>query len=335
MHWSGTVSIEGTRTIDSDLFLAAGTEVLLGPGACLVIRGRLLANAAESSPIRFRRADSEPWGAVVLQGPGSSGSRLQHCVFDGGSGSLDDDGLFEYSGMLSVHDAQRISLQECTFQNSTLFDDVVHAVYADIELSACHFHEAPSDGLDLDQCRATVLDCHFHDMGNDGLDLMTCDAIVRDCTFTGCGDKGISIGERSRVLVANSRFADCVFGIQSKDDSDAAALNCTLTGGTRALDTIVKNWRYGKGGRLIANRCKLLGATTAPRADDGSRLVLRDSTVDPTPAAAANLRLEGCDRGPESPAQLPRTELPFSIRGRQGLATSIWQQAPVLRRGAL
>ena len=331
-NWSGKVRIDGYRTVDSDLVLAPGTDVALGPGACLVLRGRVLAIGNEAEPVRFRRAEAAPWGAVVLQGSLTSGSRLQHCMFDGGSGAKSVEGLFEYCGMLSVHDSSRVSLEHCTFENSSVVDDVVHAVYAEIEFKDCYFASSPADGLDLDQCNATLQDCEFEDQGNDGLDLMTCNAIVRNCRFTRCGDKGISVGERSRILIAHSQFDDCVIGVQTKDDSDAAVLNCTIRGGTRALDAIVKNWRYGTGGRLTADRCVLLGASSAPMASPNSKLLLRDSTVEPPPQPSINLLLEPAGEGPD---QRPhRASLPFSIAGRHGLATSIWQSAPLHHRGA-
>ncbi|MEC7585063.1 MAG: CotH kinase family protein [Planctomycetota bacterium] len=328
-NWSGKVRIDGYHIVESDIVLAPGTEVTLGPGACLVFRGRVLAAGRETAPIRFQRAGAEPWGAVALQGTATSGSRLQHCMFDGGSGAKSEEGLFEYCGMFSIHDSSRVSLENCTFENSSIYDDVVHAVYSEVEFQDCYFAASPADGLDLDQCQATLENCRFEGQGNDGLDLMTCNAIVRNCSFTGCGDKGISVGERSRILVAESRFDDCVVGIQTKDDSDAAVLNCTIRGGTRALDAIVKNWRYGTGGRVTADRCVLVGATTPPMASAHSQMILRDSTVEPALQPAANILVAE----PE-PAGL-RSNLPFSISGRHGMATSIWQTAPPNRRGAL
>jgi hypothetical protein len=71
--WSGEVPIEGLVELDHDLILAPGTRVLLAPDASLVLRGRMVAQGTADQPLRFEPAGEAPWGAVALQGPGSSG----------------------------------------------------------------------------------------------------------------------------------------------------------------------------------------------------------------------------------------------------------------------
>jgi hypothetical protein len=333
--WSGVVRIDGVRTVAGDLHLPPGTDVRLAAGASLVVHGRLHAEGTAAAPIRFRRADAAAaWGTVALQGRRASGSRLRHCAFDGGSGLASRDGRFEYSGMLSIHDAGDVLVAACAFERSSAVDDVVHAVYADVEFHGCRFGASPSDALDLDLCQATVADCSFADTGNDGIDLMSCDAIVHRCTFTRCGDKGVSVGERTRALVVECRFEDCARGVQAKDDSDALVGNCTVTGGQQALDALRKNWRYGTGGRLEAQRCLLLGAAAAPAADVRSRLVLRDCALDPAPAPAANLLLEDCDACPVAGGAAAARPLSVAIRGRQARAQAIWARLSGDTRGA-
>ena len=74
-------------TIQSDVVIEAGTDVLLDEGAGVIFLGQLQAKGEPSKPIRFLPATSDqlPWGAIVLQGNGANNSLLQFCEFSGGA----------------------------------------------------------------------------------------------------------------------------------------------------------------------------------------------------------------------------------------------------------
>ena len=108
-----------------------------------------------------------------MLGRGTDGSRLKHCEISGGSGLKGD--LFEYTAMLSVHDAKDVEISDYVFRDSKLTDDMFHSVYADLRFERTTFRNAPSDAVDLDISTATIVDSVFVGSGNDGLDLMSAD----------------------------------------------------------------------------------------------------------------------------------------------------------------
>ena len=285
--WEGTVELRGITELERDLVIAPGTIVRLHPGASLVARGRILAEGTERRPIRFVPADpeaalgAEPWGAVALQGPGTRGSRFVSCEFSGGSGLKDP--LREYSAMFSVHDTADVRIEACTFADSFLVDDMVHAVYSEIEFVGCTFRRSLSDALDLDICEASLVGCLFERSGNDAIDLMTTRAVVWDTELRDNGDKGISTGEGSSLLATNNLFVGNAIGIQVKDSSQALVLNSTFEGNTLAVDAYKKNWRYGAGGDVLVANSRFAGNERGMTADKYSTVTLRHCFVDQPP----------------------------------------------------
>lgn len=270
--WRERVELSGVTVVDVPLVIEAGTVVALAPDASLVLRQRLIARGRAAAPIRFEPAGKRPWGVVALQGPGTSGSVLQHCEFREGSGYKTP--LFEYSAMLSIHDAQGVVLDHCRLRDSRVVDDMVHAVYSDLRVTDCEFVGAFADAVDLDISRAEFWRCLFQRSGNDGLDLMTSTVAVYDSTFRACGDKGISVGEGSRARAERCKMLGCVFGVQAKDDSEATLVQVEMVGNQCAVDAYKKNWRYGGGGRVVVQNSRFEQNGKVATADKDSEILL-------------------------------------------------------------
>ncbi|NBT28520.1 MAG: right-handed parallel beta-helix repeat-containing protein, partial [Gammaproteobacteria bacterium] len=227
--------------------------------------------------------NQEPWGAIVLQGSGSNGSVLEHCEIRDGSGSKSD--LFEYSGMLSIHDVQRVSISHCRLEDNHTVDDMVHAVYSEISFHDVHFKNALSDGLDLDISSAQISDSSFINSGNDGVDLMTTRAVITNSQFIRNGDKGISVGEGSQLHAANNLLANNTIGIQSKDGSRVFLSNETFRDNTIGLHAYKKNWQYGSGGKIFITKSAILNSKTTADAQKHSSIQVFDSFIEDTPKA--------------------------------------------------
>ena len=337
--WSGEVRVTGVLEIERDLVIEPGTDVLMDPGASLIVRGRLLARGEPDRPIRFRPYDerAEPWGAVVVQGRESEGSRLLHCSFALGSGLKDD--LREYSAMLSVHDTDAVLVESCSFRDSRVVDDMVHAVYAGVELVDCTFEGALSDAVDLDLCRAAVRNCVFRGSGNDALDLMGSKVVVVDCLMEENGDKGISVGERSTLLAINNRLVGNQIGVQAKDGSLAAIYNTDFEGNGLALDAYKKNWRYGDGGHLVVHKSRMESNGEGVRADKHSTVLVVDTFFDGAGEALPAGRgvvfhesVDALDR--ESARDEERPELLPEMAELLGLATAMKSRILPAVRGA-
>ena len=101
-------------------------------------RTRPRAGTAER-PISFAPFEEgqDPWGVIAIKGEGSDGSRFRHCYFREGSGWKQP--LAEYSAMFSIHGVQDVLVEDCTFEDSRVVDDMVHGVYSSVVFRRCVF----------------------------------------------------------------------------------------------------------------------------------------------------------------------------------------------------
>jgi len=275
--WAGDVTLTGHNTMHNPLIIKAGTTVRLAPGATLVLEDRLTAVGTSEAPIQFlpMQMDQAPWGAIVLQGRGADGTQLAHCKFTGGSGSKGD--LFEYSGMLSIHNVKDVHIRSCHFDNNSVVDDMLHTVYSEIRLEGVRFENAFSDAVDFDISNAEIVDSYFTGSGNDAVDLMTSEAVITGTVFKHNGDKGISVGENSRLIGANNRLVDNKIGIQSKDRSSVVLFNHSFVNNKTALHAYKKNWQYGGGGRIFIAKSAIVGGEVAVQAQKRSSIAMFDT----------------------------------------------------------
>ncbi len=277
--WSGEVKLEGLTVIDRPLIIKPGTRLLFAEQASLIIKNRVLALGSQAQPIQFIARDKEqqPWGVVAITGEAANESVLKHCYFSGGSGLQSD--LYEYTAMLSIHHAEHIQISDSVFADNYLVDDMLHIIYAQVDLQRTEFRNAFADALDIDISSVTVSDSVFIGSGNDAVDLMSTDISIVNSTFIGNGDKGISVGEGSHLLAVNNLFRDNVIGIQAKDRSIALMFNQSLLANQTALAAYKKNWRYGSGGLLILAKSVLEGNEVNLRVEKQSKAYLFDNVI--------------------------------------------------------
>ena len=338
--WSGIIDITEITTLERPLFIRPGTTIRISPGATLILKNRLHAEGSPEHPIRFIPQDvaQEPWGALVLLGPAANGSLLSHCEISGGSGMKGD--LYEYSGMLSIHDVQNVALRNCLIQDNHVVDDMVHAVYSDLRFQNCTFRNSFADALDLDISTALITHSIFENSGNDGVDLMSTRATITDTLFRNNQDKGISVGEGSHLLAVNDKLVGNLIGIQVKDRSLALLFNQTMKENQQALHAYKKNWRYGTGGEIYLAKSRLVGNEKPIGADKHSAIRLFDSYVD-NPIEKKLINASNVDDKQPSVAAKRKTYIPNSIPNKANLQQAakefdqaVFNQVSLARRGA-
>ncbi len=334
--WAGDIYIEGIREVKGDLIIRPGTTINMAENASLIISGKLLAEGTKDRPIRFipSQGNEIPWGAVIIKGSDSDGSKLKYCEFSGGSGYKGD--LFEYSAMLSIHGVKDMLIANCYFHDNKVVDDMVHAVYSDITFSDSVFEHAKFDALDLDISTSTIERCKFIHSGNDGIDLMTSEAVVRDTLLKSNLDKGISIGENSNVFVYNSQIFENQIGLQSKDISKAILYNVTLEKNKKAMDAYKKNWRYGGGGTIHLYKSKVLDNEATFSADKKSSIWVYDSYVKENVTGNKQIIIDDTvDNRNEKTARIENFWQHPSDRNSADLFKNYWLMVNPKQRGAV
>ncbi|MAF99822.1 MAG: hypothetical protein CL388_01245 [Acidiferrobacteraceae bacterium] len=293
--WSGTIEVHETQTINRPLTIEPGTIVRFHPNASLILTNKVTIAGTPKKPIEFlpKFPSSPPWGAVVLKGEGANGSVFSHCQMGGGSGLKGE--LFEYSGMLSIHDVKGLSISNCRFYDNHRVDDMVHTVYSELSFDNVTFENAVSDALDLDVSSATINNSRFINSGNDAVDLMTTQATILNTLFAQNGDKGISVGEGSHLVGINNQISNNEIGVQSKDRSTALLFNHTFMDNQIALHAYRKNWRYGGGGTIFLSKSLIRKNNKPSSAEKQSSLYLFDSAIEGELPSGKRVELEAIE----------------------------------------
>ncbi|MFT4518044.1 MAG: hypothetical protein ACI9JM_000421 [Halioglobus sp.] len=292
--FSGTKIIEDFQTIKRDLIIEPGTRLVFSEGAGLKVFGKISAIGTPEAPITFTAADPEaPWGALVVKDHVSDGSRFEHCLFEDGSGIKGD--IYEYTAMLSIHNASNILIKNSIFRDSHITDDMLHVVYGDIKIVDSLFENSRADAIDLDITTAEIIGSRFIGSGNDAVDLMSSKVLIRESEMTKSGDKGVSVGEDSLLFLIDSRVLDNHVGIQSKDSSHAVIFNSLLRDNDIGIHTYQKNWQYGTGGKLTIGNSVLERNHETAAVGDNSEITILDSYVDKLPKVKKRLTLHHSD----------------------------------------
>lgn len=199
-------------------------------------------------------------------------------IFKGGSGDKGD--LYEYTGMLSIHNVKDVMIEDTAFYDSKISDDMVHVIYSEVKFKSSKFVRSLADALDVDIFNVIVDNCEFIDSGNDSIDLITTHAIVTNTTFHNSADKGISIGEDSNLLAVNNLIFASEIGMQSKDTSVAYIYNSSFIDNKKAIDAYHKNWWYSEGGTIYLDKIVLQGNETNATVGKKSQVIINDSQID-------------------------------------------------------
>ena len=275
--WSNNKVIEGVRIVDERVRILSGTTLRMKKGASLIFRNQVHVEGKSENPVKIvSYIPEDSWGTVALHGPDTAGSVLSHLIIENGSGSTLEN--IHYIGMLSVHEAKDVEFQNLTLRKNRKYDDMMHIVYSDdIRLRNCIFEGAFSDGLDVDISTVLIQDCRFSGSGNDAIDLMSSKALIMKSELSHSGDKGVSVGEGSKALIYNSHLHHNVNGVESKDRSVAYIINSELVENKRQINAYKKNWRYGGGGKVVADKLFFSSVDNFIEGDKKSDIKIFDS----------------------------------------------------------
>ena len=224
-----------------------GTHLRLASSVSLICYGRLYAEGTQDAPITVDALDVEaPFGVIALQGEGANKSSFRYVQFAHGSRATVRH--VPYSGMLSIHYANQVRVEHCSFGRNYIGDDALRVAKSDVVVSNCVFNHVRSDAIDFDFSSGTITDCRFRDTGNDAIDLMGSNITISDNDIRVCGDKGVSVGNASYPVITGNIIAACAIGVESKDRSCPTVMFNTFRENDMAIHAYKKNWRYGTGG---------------------------------------------------------------------------------------
>jgi hypothetical protein len=260
------------------LTIRAGTRVRMAKGVSIISEGKTLIEGTSEKPVLFERLiGNEAWGGVALQGREASGSIIRHAEFKGGT-TIKHANVF-YSGMVSVHHAERVAIENSTFSKNTISDDTLHIVNSDVSLSKIQFSDCYSDCIDLDYSSSDMSDIQIDRAGNDGIDFMGTRAVLSQIKINGANDKGLSVGEKSDVHVSSASIERATIGLAVKDASTLNVDKIDLMQSEIAIDVFVKHKIYGAPGSITASEATFSQNEVNIRSQEGGVILFKGQNV--------------------------------------------------------
>jgi len=247
---------DGVNIIEKNLDLSAynvdvaqGTVFKLAKGVHIKFSNAIF-RGSENKPIYVEQlTQGESFGGLFFKD--AQNISIQNLIVSGGSGYKSN--FFEYTGQMSFHNVDNLTVKNSKFSSNQIFDDNVHLVYVNNFLfDNVEISNSLADGLDIDISTGKINNSKFENNGNDGIDLMSSEVKVNNIIAKKNGDKGISVGELSRLTIENSSLVDNNIGIEIKDASRVilGSSNSMTSNQVADINLKRKNWRFGSGGIL-------------------------------------------------------------------------------------
>ena len=236
-----------------DLRIESGTDLQLGAGVVLLVRGGLTISGSADQPVTIRPIEAgQPFGAVAVVGDGSERTEVTHLMLSGGSDAWLDGAQF--AGALSIHYQDRVSVSHTTIRDNEGADGL-SIKYAAGAVSDSSFTGNRDDQVDLEYFDGLVRDNRFEsapsgDPNGDGLDLRGSRVVVVNNELTGAADKAASVGEESEALFVSNRFGHSAIGVAVKDLSTAYLYDNRFEENRRDVRANMKQPFFG-GGRVV------------------------------------------------------------------------------------
>ena len=280
------------------LRIESGTDLQLGAGVVMLVRGGLTISGSADQPVTIRPIEpGQPFGAVAVVGDGTQRTEVNYLELSGGSDAWLDGAQF--AGALSIHYQDRVSVSYTTIRDNEGADGL-SIKYAAGVVSGSRFTGNRDDQVDLEYFDGIVRDNRFEsapsgDENGDGLDLRGSRVVVVNNELTGAADKAASVGEESEALFVANRVGHSTIGLAVKDLSTAYLYANRFEENGRDVRASMKKPFFG-GGRVVF-------AGAGPRQADLSVDIDDRSTLTRMPASAVE-RLDptafGLDRVVES-----------------------------------
>ena len=236
-----------------NLRIDSGTDLQLGAGVVLLVRGGLHINGSADQPVTIRPIEpGQPFGSVAVVGDGSQRTDVTYLELSGGSDAWLDGAQF--TGALSIHYQDRVSVSHTTIRDNQGADGL-SIKYAAGAVTDSRFTGNRDDQVDLEYFDGIVRDSRFEsaptgDSNGDGLDLRGSRVVVVNNELTGAADKAASVGEESEALFVSNRVGHSAIGVAVKDLSTAYLYDNWFEENGRDVHAAMKKPFYG-GGRVV------------------------------------------------------------------------------------
>ncbi|OVE82708.1 hypothetical protein BVY03_00250, partial [bacterium K02(2017)] len=228
---------------DLNLNIDAGTKLLLGKDVSFLVRGNLNINGTKENKVFITAKDKgNHFGSFAIIGKNNT-CNVSHLDLSEGSEDV-IDGIY-FSGAF-VMDQCDLNMQHTAVHHNHA-EDGLHVLNSKINIANSQFYNNFADQVDLDSNQGIIVNSTFGPTGSqngDGLDLSLGKIHIKDSLFNNCLDKGLSVGEKSRVYISNSKMIENNMAMAVKDGSIAILNNNFFNQNNNGIHLYIKKEIY-------------------------------------------------------------------------------------------
>jgi hypothetical protein len=179
-----------------------------------------------NEPVRIdANNDNEKFGSFVIRGDKKTEIKLNNLIITNGSETYRFGSYF--SGSLSIYNFKNLYIKDLSIHNSGGEDALNIKNGKKCKFYNLRIYNSYSDAIDIDNCNAKIENSKFIQNhgnlksigGSDGLDFYHSIANLNNIESCGFNDKGVSVGEKSKISIADSMICNNLIGIAIKDSS--------------------------------------------------------------------------------------------------------------------
>jgi hypothetical protein len=211
--------------------ISGPTKIEISPKSSIVIQGNFKIFSPNSNRVQISSTSlTKPFGAFAING-------AENCNIDGldisGGSQAWITGSF-YSGGLNIYNCKNVSVKNTTVSKNYADDGLNIKLCDHLQIRDSKFLNNFADQVDIDYCNGVVENSVFSDSGGDdngdGIDVSGSEIILRNNHFSTFRDKAVSLGEKSKVILASNTFLKNKLAIAVKDLTDAIILENKFSG---------------------------------------------------------------------------------------------------------
>ena len=250
-----------------NLIIQKNQKIEIENGSTLVLLGNLFANGSKDNKIIIE-------GIGPFYGSLISSDNFFEAKYLNIKNLLSPNikGYRLYGGINFIN--SEVTLDNVNIINS-LSEDGMNLINSKSTLVNLKFENSKSDALDIDSGNSIIDNLICENIGNDCLDFSNAEIKVDNLFAKNILDKSISIGESTRVKVANVYIENSEIGIAVKDNSKAEINNIEIVETKLPIAVFVKKNEYGPA-ELIVNDLKLNSTKKLFLVDNKSKLKINN-----------------------------------------------------------
>lgn len=222
------------------LRIAPGTELILGPGAAILVRGRLLAEGTADAPIRIRGGAGSGGIAAV----GSPEVRLRHVLLTGLQHW--QQGHRAFRGALELQSCGHAELEDCRIEQAGAAV-AMRVSRSPVRMVRCTIASAAEVGAMFLASEASLQDCAIATAGGSGMVAWGGSLDLSGGGASHCRRAGLQLAEGARARVRGAEFGWNHTGIEHQDGCRLLLEDTRLQANLRGFASVTPPEAWGTG----------------------------------------------------------------------------------------